>query len=412
MIHIRKPTDFGLAIKGLIELTRERSAVATMWRLGLLVLIPAGAYALFMLFTVGHQAFNTSSDGVNWGMAISTYVSLVLTSTGLIFIASLPMVFGFKEFYPIAKRCVWLAFVTLVAGFSVLALEIGHPFRMLWALPAGMQVMSPMFWMGVWYSICLVLLLFKFNQINLGDWHSGLSRLLGIASFIAEITALSTLGAVFGMMAMRPVWFDGLLPFNFLAIAAVSGSAFAMLFTHMTYGFSRKKMPAPVLKLVAHGLPNALATALAFVMIMVAARYGTGLWSNLDGLDAFHEQVKTPLFWVEIVVGLVLPFLLLLTPGVRSSHTVQVFASLSAIAGLFIGRYEFVVGGQRAPMFKGQWTNSLVPYTPSPTEWALFLIGCSLTVVLYAIGDKLFQLSATPPELEPVENAKVIPEAA
>ena len=77
MIHIRKPWDFGKALVGLVELTRERSPAATMWRLGLLVLLPSLAYALFMLFTVGHRAFNTSSDGVNWGMAISTYVSFV-----------------------------------------------------------------------------------------------------------------------------------------------------------------------------------------------------------------------------------------------------------------------------------------------------------------------------------------------
>jgi Fe-S-cluster-containing dehydrogenase component len=45
------------------------------------------------------------------------YVFFVLTSTGLTFVASLAMVFGIRDFYPIAKRCVWGALVTLIAGF-------------------------------------------------------------------------------------------------------------------------------------------------------------------------------------------------------------------------------------------------------------------------------------------------------
>ncbi len=84
--------------------------------------------AFYYLLTQGHAAFNTHSYGITWGLGVSTYVYLVLVSTGLTFVASLAMMFRFDDFYPIAKRCVWLAIVTVVAGFVTLALEIGHPF--------------------------------------------------------------------------------------------------------------------------------------------------------------------------------------------------------------------------------------------------------------------------------------------
>src|SRR5512134_1819586 len=68
------------------------------------------AYVFYELFTEGHAAFNTSSD-VAWGAPIAWYLFFLLASSGLSIIASLDTVFGFNVFYPVAKRCVWLAII-------------------------------------------------------------------------------------------------------------------------------------------------------------------------------------------------------------------------------------------------------------------------------------------------------------
>src|SRR3972149_3809201 len=72
-------------------------------------------FVFYMLFTEGHAAFNTSSD-MAWGAPIAFYLFFLLTSSGLSIIASLDTVFGMRVFYPIAKRCVFLAIIALVAG--------------------------------------------------------------------------------------------------------------------------------------------------------------------------------------------------------------------------------------------------------------------------------------------------------
>ena len=127
-------------------------------------LVVSVGIVLYMLNAQGHAAFNTNNDGVSWGLPIATYVFFVLTSTGLTFVASLAMVFNLKGFYPVVKRVVWLAVATLLGGFACLAFELGHPFRMLWAIPLSFQVTSPMNWMGVFYSLYLLLLLLKFHR--------------------------------------------------------------------------------------------------------------------------------------------------------------------------------------------------------------------------------------------------------
>jgi molybdopterin-containing oxidoreductase family membrane subunit len=267
-------------------------------------------------------------------MGVSAYVYLVLVSTGLTFVASLAMMFRFDDFYPITKRCVWLAIVTLVAGFATLALEIGHPFRMLWALPSGLQYASPMFWMGVFYTLYLLLLVWKFQRIQVGDWTSRLSRNLGIASFVSVIIAHGNLGLLFGMMWLRPVWHDYMLPIYFLVTAGLSGVAFAVFFTYLAHDFDRGKMP-----------------------------------------EALRALASGPL---------------------KRRPSMQITAAALVMVTVFIGRYEFIVSGQMVPVFKGTWVPGLIEYTPSLTEWMVALIGIALVFVLYTLGERLFNLGDSP----------------
>lgn len=364
--------------------------VNTIMLAGIAGLVIGLGLAFANLMSSGHAAFNTASDGVNWGLPVVTYVYLVLTSTGLTFVASLAMVFGVKEFYPVAKRCIWLAVITLVAGFAALALELGHPFRMLWAIPLSFQFLSPLNWMGVFYVAYLVLLLLKFRRINAGDWDSGASRNLGIASFVAVVIAHATLGGVFGAMAMRPMWYGPMIPLYFLLTAAVSGAAFAVLATYLGYG-SESAMPEKVRNLMTGTMPKVFAAALGVVILAMLSRAAIGLWSNADGLQVWHNVVSSPWFWIEVVLMVAAFFMLL-------KGSSSLLPALMVVVALFIGRYEFVVSGQLAPMFKGSWVPDLINYTPSLTEWMITVMAFGLVLAGWAFGEKSLNLAAAPAE--------------
>ena len=383
-----------------LTLGRERSVAGEMWKFGVVIGLLSFAFVAFMLLTEGGAAFNTSSDGINWGMAISVYVFFALTSSGLTFIASLSMVFGFREYYSIAKRCVWLAIVTLGAGFSVLALELGHPFRMLWAMPAGLQYLSPMFWMGVFYLIDLVLLVIKFDRLWHDDWDSPLSQALSIASFVAVVLASGMLGLVFGSMVMRPMWYGSFTAVYFIFTAALSGAAAIVLTTYMAYGFRRETMPEP-LRSMASGkaLAKVFATLTGITLFSVVTRMWTGLWSNLDGLEGFHALALSPAFHIEVWAGLALPFVLMIVPAWQRQPRWQITASVLVLLGMFIDRYQFLVTGQMVPMFKGAWASGLAEYVPSLTEWMMAVLGFAIVFAFYGLGEKLFNLAGDPRHL-------------
>jgi Ni/Fe-hydrogenase subunit HybB-like protein len=105
--------------------------------------------------------------------------------------------------------------------------------------------------------------------------------------------------------------------------------------------------------------------------------------------------VRGPWFWLEIG-GLAAAFVLMARAGLRNRQGTQLSAALLAVGAAAIGRYEFVIGGQLVPMFKGSWVHGLVQYTPSATEWMLALMSLSIVFVVYALGERLLNLSATP----------------
>ncbi len=362
---------------------------------GIGVVISLGI-ALVALMTDGHSAFNTSSDGVVWGLPVAVYVYFATMSSGLALVASLAMVFGWKDFYPIAKRCIWLSIATIIAAFTALALELGHPFRMIWAMPAGMQFASPLFWMGAFYVIALVALAIKFGKMHAGDWDSSGSRRMGNIGLVVEILAVGTLGLAFGAMAMRPFWNDGMMPVYFLVSGFASGLALAVLMTYFSYGFNERAMPERVRALMKGALPTVFAATLALVLVFCVFRTAIGSWSNADGLQVFALLTGSAWFWIELLAGLALPLYLLVNKRTRTQASMQVLAAALVLVGMAIDRYWYVIGGQIVPLFKGAWTGELVQYAPSMTEWMLGLLAVSLVAALYAYGEKALDLGAEP----------------
>ena len=365
--------------------------------LSVIVLVASFGFVMYNLMSHGHASFNVSSS-LPWGQPISTYLYFALASSGLGLIASLPLVFGFKQYYGLAKRAIFLAFIILVSGMAVLALELGHTFRMLWAIPFNMQIQSAMFWMGVFYAADLLFLLWKFQKMESGDWDSKATRTIGIASFLGVLLASGNLALIFGMMSMRPFWFDGLLPIYFYLTAVTSGLAALVFFTYLAYGFQRGAMPEKLQQTLTGGLPKLFAAALGLTILFVAVRAITGLYSNNPEIYYVWTDYlfASPVYIASVVLGLLVPFALMMSTSLRVNPGIQILVSVLTFGGLFAERYFFVVGGQVIPLFKGTWAWDMIQYTPSITEWALTVMGSALLFTLYVLGEKFFNLSATP----------------
>lgn len=369
--------------------------------LSVLVLVASFGYALSSISGQGHASFNTSSM-LPWGQPIATYLYFALASSGLGLMASLPLIFGFKAYYPLVKRAIFLALILLVSGMAVLAMELGHVFRMLWVIPLNMQIQSAMFWMGVFYIADLLFLLLKLQKMEKGEWDSKTSKQVGIGSFLAVLLASGNLALIFGMMSMRPFWFDGLLPIYFYLTGVASGLASLVFFTYLAHGFSRQAMPTPLQAVFEGPLPKLFAAVLGGTVLFITVRAITGLYSNNPEVYYVWKDYlfASGVYHASLWLGIVLPFVILLTASLRTQPGMQLAVACLTFVGLFAERFFFVVGGQVVPLFKGTWQADLIEYTPSATEWSLTLMGCALLFVLYVLGERFLTLSAMPPAIE------------
>lgn len=361
--------------------------------IGLLV---AGGIALAGLMGKGHAAFNASSLGLYWGLPIVVYDFFLLTSTGLAMVASLALVFGARDFAVVAKRCVWLALAALAGGVAVLALDLGHPLRAIYAIPLSLQTSAPLFWKVLFVAAHLILLLALFAKLAKPGWTPQSVRGTATLSLIAALGVTVLAGGLYGTMTMRPFWSSGDVPVAFLAESMLGGIAFTMFFTYLAYGFSQDAMTPRLKALFTAELPAIFAMVIVVHALFVGARTVTGLYGNAEGLQVWQHIVRSPLFHIEVWVGLALPLALMLMEGTRRSGGAQILAAALVMVSLFIARYDYIIGGQLVPLFKGTWAPDLLVYRPSLTEWMLFLAAIFLANVVNAFGERSLGLSDEP----------------
>ncbi len=335
----------------------------------------AGGFSIWQLMAHGHAAFNTTSNGLMWGLPIITYDFFLMTSAGLGIVAALWTVFGIRDFEPSARRALWLALAMLAGGVASLFLELGHPLRALWAIPLNLQVTAPLFWkvlaIGT-FAVCLLV-------ISAG-WLRGTAerpgRGVSIVSLAAAVLIIFLGSMMYATLPMRPFWYSGELPILFLVEGLLGALALLML------------LGSPM----GPGAGRTAALLVALLLLLELGRLAVGFGSNVDGMQVWQALVASPLFWLKLVVCYAVA-LVLFARGAQGAA--QSAAALALLVGLFIGKYEFVVGGQVVPLFKGSWVRGLIPYAPSLTEWMLLVTSVFLAYAIYSFGASRFGLGAS-----------------
>jgi len=364
--------------------------------LGLLSIgVLVGIAGVLNVLIQGHAHVYNVTREIPWGILIATYVFLVVSSTGLCLVSSLGHVFGIEKFEFIGKRAILLAILTLLCGFGTIAMELNHPIRMgIYALISP-NFTSAIWWMGTLYGIYLVLLCGEFYFLMKG-MHKG-AFAMGMAGFIAAISAHSNLGAVFGLLEARPYWHGSFLPIYFILSALVSGGAIVSLIVYFNHKESGTPMPQKYESFMdTLGRLQAL-----FLMILVFFV----VWKTIPGIyghppekyEATMAVINGPLainFWFfEVLLGLLIPVALLLNPRTRTPMGVM-WAGISATVGIFFMRYDLVIAGQMVSMRAGtaDLVDGLLHYVPSITETAIVIGAISACLLMYTLAEKFLPL--------------------
>ena len=361
-----------------------------------------GGYGVLRTLIEGTVALGIT-DQVPWGILISTYVFFALLSTGIcIGITSLSGVFGMEKYDPLVKRGILLSLITLSAGGLVIMAGLGQPFRAIPMMLLSPNPSAPMWWMIVLYSVYGGALTAEFVLIDrVDDPPKALSRTVAVVALIAPILAGTMLGAIFGTAEARP-YYGGMFASVFLLVTAVaSGVALTTAVTIIERRVSSATEAVVSEELITKTLGKYLGVMAASVLLLTGLRHVFGLVATNDALALAHQEMLfggTGLWSVGggILLGLVVPTALMASPKTRTVGGVFA-ASTLVLVGMFVSRFEFVVGGQVAALTADNFHEyPVASYAPSATELAIVVAGVSLFALLYTVARALFDLDELP----------------
>ncbi|HEX5680706.1 MAG TPA: NrfD/PsrC family molybdoenzyme membrane anchor subunit [Desulfobacterales bacterium] len=363
------------------------------------VALLAGAVAGVFIFIQGHILFN-ANDVLIWTLPLGVYIFLALSSSGLTLLSALPLVFGIKKYEPFAKRLVFLAIATLCGGFVSIGLELGSIFHMIYIMLSP-NLSSPIWWMGAIYSLELAVLALKFWKMHTGDYHSSLSKLLGTASFVLALIAPLMIGSVFGLTESRATYFGPMMSIYCLLMAVLSGTALFILYSmvvgRVTANASSGEYAAVVYDDFTLILTYAAGIVVAFTLLKIAIESSTTIPAFLVYHRFEHLFGAIGVFGTEVLLGLFLPFVLLLIPAVRGSVGGRVLASALIFVGSLARHMEILLAGQSHPVGpKAEQFPQYVQYVPSVWELLVLVFALAVMLLLYTLGERYLKLNEAP----------------
>jgi Ni/Fe-hydrogenase subunit HybB-like protein len=363
------------------------------------VALLAGLVAAAFIFTQGHVLFN-ANDVLIWTLPLGIYIFLALSSSGLTLLSALPLVFGIKKYEPFAKRLVFLAIATLCGGFVAIGLELGSIFHMIYIMLSP-NLSSPIWWMGAIYSVELVVLAVKFWKMHTGDYHSGFSKLLGTASFVLALIAPLMIGSVFGLTESRATYFGPVMSIYCLLMAVLSGTALFVLYSmvvgRVAADASSGEYAAVLYDEFTLILTYAAGIVTVFTLLKIILESSTTIPAFLVYHKFEHLFGSIGLFGTEIILGLFLPFVLLLIPAVRGSVGGRTLASALIFVGSLARHMEILLAGQSHPVGpKAEQFPQYVQYVPTVWELLVLVFALAVMLLLYTLGERYLKLNEAP----------------
>ena len=365
------------------------------WLIACLAVFLVGLVGAAAALPAGWEVLGTNPT-VEWGMLIAAYVFFAITTSGICFTVALGSVFGLEQFKPMEKRGIVLAFLSLLAAFWVILLDLQEPIRLVFGVVLSPSPQSPMWWMGVAYFAYLLVIVAELVTVFAG-WHRS-HKVAAVLAAIMAVVAPSTLGRVFGFIGAKALWQGILTPVVMFSTALLCGVSILSIVLPVAVRI-RQEGWRETRAITVPAMRWLLLSVLLLVTIANAAQIITNRNSDYRGLQMGVDEILTgdfaPWFWgVRVGVGIVLPILLLLK-RVADRPLRLVEAGAAALIGVLADRYLFVVAAQAktVTVVAGTVTYPVAPYSPSWVEITVVAGAVAMVALIYTLLERHLDLS-------------------
>jgi Ni/Fe-hydrogenase subunit HybB-like protein len=358
----------------------------TGWVLILAVFLTAGATAGVMVLWKGLSLTNLS-DKVPWGLWITIDLSSIAISAGAFSLCALVYLLGLRRFQPVARTATFIGLIGYTMAVLTLLLDIGRPDRF-WHSMIYWNEHSPLWEVTMCVALYLGVLTLEALPIfagfawlrshwpKLAEKMSQVHRLapyLAIAGLALSMLHQSSLGAIYGILKARPLWYRPDIAVLFIISAIAAGMAMTVFASMVS---SRLSIHANV----DNNLLDRVSQIIGWILVLyLYFRFWDALSmtytyepGRTEGLKLLTQGALSFNFWAgEILLGAVIPIILLFNKQTRALPVWRMLAMVLVIGGVVAYRWDTNLSGLLVYLsyLPGQPTVAYAAYHPSLIEF-------------------------------------------
>lgn len=351
----------------------------TFWKVVAVIFIVVGLYSAFIRFTQGLGASTNLSDAFPWGLWIGfDMLCGVGLAAGGFTICAITHIFNIEKFKPLTRPAILTAFLGYILAVCGLMFDLGRPWA-IWHAIIMWNTHSVMFEVAWCVMLYTTVLFLEFFPIVLERFK--LAKILKIMKKVAiPIMMLgillstlhqSSLGSLYLIMPekMHPLWYSPLLPVFFYLSAISTGFAMVVFEAYLSA------------RAFNHGLKlNLLSTCSFISLIFILINFALKIVYFIMAGKLQYLLVLSPvtyLFYLEILLGTIVPAFFLSSKKFREDRKYLYFSSIFIISGFLLNRINVSITSLAAM--------SKASYFPSLNE-------ISVTLMLVVFGMWAFKL--------------------
>ena len=357
-----------------------------LWMVVLSVLMAAGAVAGVMVFAKGLVLTNLS-DVVPWGLWITIDLTAIALSAGAFTLCAVVYLMGLKQYEPLTRTATYIGLIGYSMAMLMLLLDIGRPDRF-WHAFVYWNTHSVLWEVTMCvglYTFVLVLEtapIFGRTDFLQRRWPKLADRLesihhiapyLAIAGLFLSLLHQSSLGATYGVLKARPLWYRPGLSILFIVSAVAGGISLTALASMVSARLSdRAKVKDELIERLAFVVGWIMLGYLYFRFWDAFSMTYTYEPGRTEGLSLLTKGPLAFNFWVgEIILGAVIPIVLLLYEKTRRHPVTRMIALALVVSGVAAYRWDTNLAGQLVVMtyLPNSIQTFFTRYTPSLIEY-------------------------------------------
>ncbi len=316
----------------------------TFWKAVSIIIAIIGIFSLFIRFSQGLGASTHLSDAVPWGLWIGfDFIGVGLAAAGFT-IAATAHIFNNHKYESIARPAILTAYIGYMMVVALLVIDLGKP-QNFWHPLVMWNVHSVMFeitWCVICYSTVLTI---EFAPVILEKFR--LNKLLKIVKKITIPVVIfgvlfstlhqSSFGSLYLIVPSKvyPLWYSSFLPVHFFISCIAAGLSMIILEAYLSARAFNQGLNIRILSGLGKGV---------LIVIIIELIFKLSDLSLTGKLPLMFVQAnETYIFWLEIILGSIIPILILTHPKYKVNRTGLYFASIFTISGFILNRMNVCV---------------------------------------------------------------------